>query len=82
MNTSRVRERPIALRYTGWALVVAATALLLGGALRQQSNMASSGLLFLALGLVFAPDLFQRGWPLRVGIVALICLGGVLALSS
>jgi hypothetical protein len=75
MITSETRERPAAAKYAGWLLVACTVPLLVGGALRWQSNMIHSGLIFLSLGLILAPDLFQRGWPLRLGIVVLVCAG-------
>jgi hypothetical protein len=79
MITSGTQERPIAAKYVGWFLVACTAPLFLGGAILWQSNMVNSGLLFMSLGLILAPDLFYRGWPLRIGILLLIGVGGVLA---
>lgn len=82
MRGSKAHERSIAARYVGRLLIVVSAALFLGGAVRMQSNMISSGLLCLSLGLIFAPDLWQRGWPLRLGILALVCVGVGLAVVT
>lgn len=82
MIRSEKRKRPAAAKYVGWLLVASTVPLFLGGALRWQSNMIHSGLLFLTLGLILAPDLFQRGWPLRLSIVVLACAGVTLAVLT
>ena len=70
-------HRPPVTRVTGWALLCGATMLLLAGAHRTQSNMITSGLLFLALGVLFAPEVLQRGLALRLAVAALAGLGAV-----
>lgn len=70
-------HRPQAIRRTGWALLCFAAILLVGGAYRAQSNMITSGLLFLGFGLIFAPDAVQKGWPLRLGLIILAGIGAV-----
>lgn len=70
-------NRPPAMRYMGWVLLFCTTLLLLGGAYRAQSNMITSGLLFLALGVLFAPDTLQKGWPIRLGLAVLAVIGAV-----
>lgn len=82
MIKSKTRERPAAVKCVGWLLVACTVPLFLGGALRWQSNMIHSGLMFLSLGLVLAPDLFRRGWLLRLGLGVLICTGVTLALLT
>ena len=79
MLRSETQARPVAVKYVGWFLVACTVPLLLGGAIRWQSNMIHSAWLFLSLGLILAPDLFHRGWPLRIAILVLISVGGALA---
>ena len=71
-------KRPVAMKYMGWVLLVGAFPLIIGGAFRVQSNMINSGLLFLALGLIYAPDIItQSRWPLKVAVGVLVVIGGV-----
>lgn len=70
-------DRPLPVRVTGWAFLVAAALLILGGAYRAQSNLLTTGLLFLAMGVAFAPAVLRRGWPLRIALVALLAVGAV-----
>ena len=75
-------KRPAAAKYVAWSLLAAATLLILGGAFRRQSNMLNTGLLFVSLGLVLAPDVLRNGWSMRLGIGALIVVGGVFAILT
>lgn len=72
-------SRPLPMKIAGRVLLVGAAFLILGGAYRAQSNMITSGLLFVAMGVAFAPDTLRLGWPLRIAIVALAIVGGVFA---
>jgi hypothetical protein len=69
---------PVAMKYVGWVFLVGAFLLIPGGAYRVQSNMILSGLLFLALAVIYAPNTIkQSGWPLRAAICVLVVIGGV-----
>lgn len=75
-------NRPMPVKITGWAFLVAATLLILGGAYRVQGNLVSTGLVFLAMGLAFAPGMLRMGWPVRIGLVALVVIGGYYSLVT
>jgi hypothetical protein len=67
---------PLVSEYHGWALLLFATLLILGGAWRMQSNMITSGLIFLCFGLIIArPNLKNRFN--QMGLSALIAIGAV-----
>jgi hypothetical protein len=69
-------KRSVAMKYVGWVFLVGAFLLILGGAYRVQSNMIHSGLLFLSLSLIYAPNIIKRsGWPLKVAICMLAVTG-------
>jgi len=70
-------SRPLPMQVTGWVFLVGAALLILGGAYREQSNMITSGLLFLAMGMAFAPGTLRKGWPLRVALGALAIVGAI-----
>lgn len=70
-------NRPPAARVMGWAMLFCAALLLLAGAYRSQANMITSGMLFLAFGLILAPDALKKGWPIRLGLAALAVIGAV-----
>lgn len=70
-------SRPLAVQYLGWALLLGAMFLILGGAYRMQSNMITSGLLFLAMGVIFVPDTLRKGWPIKLGLGTLAIIGAV-----
>ena len=75
-------NRPGLVRYVGYLLVLCSSVLLIGGAYRMQANMITSGLLFLALGIIFAPGILQKGWPTRLGIGVLAAIGAVYTLLT
>lgn len=70
-------SRPPAMRYLGWALIMCAALLILGGVYRAQSNMLTSGMLFICMGVIFAPDILQKGWPVRLSLAAIAVTGAV-----
>ncbi len=70
-------SRPLPMKIAGWVLLIGAALLILGGAYRAQANMITSGLLFLAMGVVFAPDTLRMGWPIRIAICALVVVGAI-----
>lgn len=82
MKRSNALERSAASRYAGRLLILGAVALLLVGAVRRQSNMVNTGLMFLSLGLIFAPDVWRQAWPVRAGIILLVCAGVGLAIVT
>jgi hypothetical protein len=76
-------KRPVAMKYVGWVFLVGAFLLIPGGAYRVQSNMIHSGLLFLALAVIYAPNTIkQSGWPLKVAIGMLAVTGVFYALIT
>jgi hypothetical protein len=76
-------KRPVAMKYVGWVFLVGAFLLIPGGAYRVQSNMIHSGLLFLSLALIYAPNTIkQSGWPLKVAICMLAVTGVFYALKT
>lgn len=62
---------PPAVGPLGWLMFAAAALLLLGGALRSQANMISSGLLFAVIGLLSTRNVQTRPWPVKAVIVVL-----------
>ena len=75
-------SRPLPVRVIGWSLLLGAALLILGGAYRVQSNMISTGLLFLAMGVFFAPDTLRRGWTIKVALAALVAVGAIYTLIT
>ncbi len=80
MNIRETQPFPRAVKLLGLVMILAAALLLAGGALRRQSNMVTSGLLFLAFGILFSQGLRSRGPALTVSVVALLVVGAVLTL--
>lgn len=76
------RDRPLPMKVAGVAFLIGAAPLILGGAYREQANMISTGLLFLSMGLVFAPGVLRKGWPLKIALGALAIIGVSYALIT
>ncbi len=76
------RDRPLPAKIAGWALLMGALLLILGGAYRAQANMINSGLLFLALGVAFVPGVLRMGWPMRVALGALVVIGAAYTFAT
>ena len=70
------------MRIAGLACLVAAAALILVGAYRKQGDTISTGLMFLAMGVVFGRGVLHMGWPVKVGLGALAIIGVVYALVT
>lgn len=81
-STRDTRDRPLPMRVAGVALLIGAVPLILGGAYREQANMISSGLLFLSMGVVFAPGVVRMGWPVKLALGALAIIGLSYALMT
>ncbi len=75
--THDLRSRPLPMRITGWLFLMGATVLILGGAFRAQSNMVTTGLVFLAMGVAFAPGTLRMGWLMSVALGALALVGAI-----
>ncbi|TWT85635.1 hypothetical protein Pla123a_04420 [Posidoniimonas polymericola] len=63
-------------------MLLGSALLLVGGALRTQSNMVTAGLLFLSMGTIFSANLFRRMIGVRVAIILLAVLGVYCALTT
>jgi hypothetical protein len=74
--------RPLPVRIVGLVLLFGAALLLIGGAYREQANMISTGLLFLSMGVVFAPGVIRKSRVLLVAVCALAILGLFFALTT
>lgn len=75
-------SRPVAMQLVGIAMLIGSVLLLVGGALRAQSNMISSGLLFLSMGTIFSSDLLRRIIVFRIAILFLAVFGLYFALTT
>jgi hypothetical protein len=72
------RDRPL----PGFVFLISAALLLLGGAYREQANMISTGLIFLAIGVVFVPGAFRKNWIMKVALFVLAAIGVFYALTT
>ena len=75
-------ERPLAVQLVGVGMLVGSLLLLVGGALRTQSNMITSGLLFLSMGAIFSSNLLRAFLFARIAVVALAVFGAYYALTT
>lgn len=73
---------PRPVKIAGFAMLVGAAMLLLGGAYREQASLITTGLLLLSLGAVFVPDLIRKSWITKVAFVALAIVGVFYALTT
>jgi hypothetical protein len=75
-------DPPLPVKIAGFAMLIGAALLLLGGAYREQGNMISTGLLFLSLAAVIAPGLFRNSWVMKVAFGTLAIIGLFYALTT
>lgn len=79
MVTSAFASRhPASLRIAGAMMLGAAALLLVSGAMREDAQMATSGLTFLGGGLACVLDLSRAHWLAKGIIGALVLTGGAL----
>ena len=69
---------PPRFKYLGIIMIVCSALLFVGGAVRDQSNMINSGLLFLCFGVLMSPQIADKGWILRAPVFLLAISGVVL----
>ncbi|MCA9168602.1 MAG: hypothetical protein KDB23_13095 [Planctomycetales bacterium] len=75
-------ERPLVVQLVGVGMLVGSLLLLVGGARRTQSNMITSGLLFLSMGAIFSSNLLRAFLFARIAVVALALFGAYYALKT
>lgn len=75
-------DRLLPVKIAGFAILISAALLLLGGAYREQANMISTGLLFLSMGAIFVPGLIRKNWVMKVAFFALAFIGVFFALKT
>ena len=75
-------ERPLVVQLVGVGMLVGSLLLLVGGARRTQSNMITSGLLFLSMGAIFSSNLLRAFLFARIAVVALALFAAYYALKT
>lgn len=75
-------HQPLPVRIAGFAILVSAALLLLGGAYRNEADVIRPGLLLLALGVVLVPTAFRKSLLLKVAFCVLAIIGVFYALTT
>jgi hypothetical protein len=79
MNSS---HQKLPARIVGFAILVFAALLLLGGAYRKEADLIRPGLLLLALGAIVVPTTVRKVFPLKVAFWTLAVIGVFCALTT
>lgn len=75
-------DRPLPPRIAALAILASTALMLLGGALREQTDLTRSGLMLLAMGAVLLPGAFRKNQQMKIVFFVLASVGVFYAVTT